>query len=585
MTGASNDQSVILAVEEGGIDIVQGGTDPWLRVLGWLHRLITALMGVVRPLFQVGYQAPGRSLLPGQTARIKVMVSGPPEAEIHLYAESTALAEAPAARVESAQHVRLDHAGVANVTVSVTPADPEATGASRIRLVAVRPEAPDFIAAERDDITIVQDGTTAAITTLITFFVGIGMLVQVIWPGWPIMAAMIVIALTLILTTGQRAENPRYNPGRLLPLRRQAIALFWAVLGTGMWVGLMWVNTLNEDPVAFNCDELGGDPCPWDYVLGDNVTAIAAALAFAFCLMLAVGRTLHPRWLAGRIAIVGALVPLLVYDLTVLGYPGVEKFDGANCFSAPGTTAIYVSEGDTYVGADGVTFPVDPARFGTVRVCGQDSETARAFALIPEAEPPLRLTYSNVRLDADETLWTDLPIWQDNPLYQISKSLIVLYPMLGWGLVWFGIVIVVLRQRLGGWQVPVLSGVAGIACLGAMAFATTLTLTPSRDIAIFISLGFSTLMMMPLHFLLAWPGRWRLLRVALFLLSMFGLCVAGALAVGDMAGERGDNPVWFVPIPAVFILALVWLMAECWIVRKIRRRRPRETSGTQPDAA
>ncbi len=54
-------------------------------------------------------------------------------------------------------------------------------------------------------------------------------------------------------------------------------------------------------------------------MLIDNLTTIIGAFGFALCVFLALAPAIRPRRLAGRMLVVAAVVPLLIYDLTLLG--------------------------------------------------------------------------------------------------------------------------------------------------------------------------------------------------------------------------------------------------------------------------
>lgn len=500
---------------------MRGTAGPGQRILGLIRRCLSFVGGIARSLFSTASNGKTGAILPGHRAEIDVTINAPGLRAVYLYAEANRAVGGVDLIPERATHVPLDADGRAKTAITVVPRNDKATGEAEVTLIAVDPDDPEVIAAQVAGITIAQEGTTQILISIITITILAGMVAQVFTPEFPVLALMIAVALICLIAWGQRTRAGVFQPWRLLPLRRRLIAALWGIAGAGIWFGMMQLNLLDDVPLGLNCGEPSQPECKPSEVLFDNATAIAASFGFAFCALLALAPAIRPAWLAGRLAIVCALVPLLIYDVALLGYPGEDESIRLLTVSTP-------------------------------------DEIANGF---------------------DHSSFT--PFWKDQSAYLAAKSFYLAYPGLGFGLIWLGVLLVAVRNRLGGWRLPALSGVAGVCCLIGLQHNFLLKYGP-EDLLALLGAGSLVVFAFALRLLVGVPGQWPILRGVVFLMVM---CVF-AVAV-PLAGDAIDD-AWSLGYrlgPVVVVVAILWLLAETSLTLwwHKRRRRKATLDGSTPD--
>ncbi len=514
------------------------------RTLGWARRIVRSPGKLREVLFTSDRAARPFGVMPGFGAELTVALRGPADGFVHVYADSTPLLGDTHLAVTEAQAVTLDADGRGSATVQVAPEDVHGTGQGRVRILAVDPSAPDSVAAMVPNLDIAQEGTGTIVASALMAFVIFGMAAQVFFVDTPILAVMIVLALAFLIWNTPRLPGARFEIRRLLPLRRRLVAAALVLAGFAIWSLAMTANLFAfsgsglaapglVDPGLPACGEAANlswaqDCTPTD-TLVDNITAIIASFGLAVCVTLALAPAIRPRRLVGLFLLLGAVAPLLIYDLTLLS-------------SAP------------------------DAQVSTVAVAGSPTEPG---------------------------YWT--VSWRNVPLsFRISKGLTVAFPVFGWLLAVYGLLGLMVWQRIGTGRIWALTGgVAALATAFQFWFAPAFGTAAADSEAYFFARGrdgialWTLLACTPLAMALR-AGLYRLGRRHWLRILLFGLVYA-ALAGGLGWAIDVVGPTIFDP-DAGSIAALVFgavLPFICLVLAEVAfwRRRRRRRVGAAPTSA
>ena len=283
-----------------------------LRTIAIARKVLHSLKDVRRQIFPTQRVAPPFGILPGYGAELDIRVSAPGSNSINVYSESTPLIGGTELETSQAQVVTLDETGDGSALVKIIAKDDRATGQAAVRIVAVLPEQSDYVAAEISEVHIAQEGTGALVYMSLLFLVAVGFTGEMLFREFPFMALMISTWLGFMLLNAPKFEEIRFEPRRLLPLRRCLKSAGLAFLGFAIWSFSMWLNIVSEpdNPRSANTD--------YGYILLDNITTFVASFGLAFCVFLALAPAMRPKGVAGRLIILTALIPLLFYDLSLI---------------------------------------------------------------------------------------------------------------------------------------------------------------------------------------------------------------------------------------------------------------------------
>ncbi len=320
MTDPQSNSGVSASIEVTQTKIVRHSGSPQNRLAAFVRAFLKTLAKPINQLFPAQRSSAAPAILPGFHAVLDVQISAPGRSAVHLYAETQTTHGKAHLVVDTAQVVPLDEHGDGTPSVKVHPTDDRATGQADIRLVAVDPASPETPVATLGGIQLAQEGTTGILLGIMAALLAFGFTMEIFFSGAPILAVLLIISLGLMFWLSPALTGVQFNPNRLLPLRQRLLSTVWALSGVAIWTIAMAWNIQGEPPLSKLCGE-PPDPVDCDIgdVLQDNLTSIAASFGLAGGILLALAPAIRPKALIGRILIVAAVTPLILYDLTLVG--------------------------------------------------------------------------------------------------------------------------------------------------------------------------------------------------------------------------------------------------------------------------